>query len=87
MEKIDKIIERRIEVAKLYNSLLENTNGLQIPFVANGNKHIYQSYVVLLDKQMNGDVLIERLKKKGDKTIYWHLCPSCSVFLSKELWL
>lgn len=84
MEKIDKIIGRRIEVAKLYDSLLENTDGLQTPFVANGNKHIFQSYVVLLDKQVNRNVLIERLKKNETETTIGTYALHCQPFYQKE---
>lgn len=84
MERIDKIIERRRKLAKLYDSLLENTNSLQTPFVANGNKHIYQSYVVLLDKQMNRNVLIERLKKKGIETTIGTYVLHCQPFYQKS---
>lgn len=68
MNKIDKIIERKRELAKLYDSLLKDFSGLQVPFVANGNKHIYQSYVALLNEGINRDNVIRKLKESGIET-------------------
>ncbi|MFQ6083135.1 MAG: DegT/DnrJ/EryC1/StrS family aminotransferase [Methanosarcinales archaeon] len=68
MEKLEEIIEKRRELAALYDSLLKNNDNLRIPFVANGNKHIYQSYVVLLDEQINRDSVIRKLRGKEIET-------------------
>lgn len=84
MKRMDKTIERRRKLARLYDSLLENTDGLQPPFVANGNKHIYQSYVILLDEQMNRNVLIKRLKKKGIETTIGTYALHCQLFYQKN---
>lgn len=48
MKKLDEIIKKRRELAALYDSFLKGNDILIIPNVANGIKHIYQSYVVLL---------------------------------------
>jgi len=83
MEKIDKIIGRRIELAKLYDSLLGNIDEVQPPFVANGNKHIYQSYVVLLDDQINRDAVIRKLKERGIETTIGTYALHCQPFYRK----
>ena len=84
MEKIDRIIEKRIELAGLYNSLLSDVNGLQIPCVADSNKHIYQSYVVLLDGQLDRDTVIKTLKEKEIETTIGTYALHCQPFYQKE---
>jgi len=80
MKKIDEIIERRRELAKVYDSLLQNTRGLQTPFVAKNNKHIYQSYVILLNEQVNRDGVIRKLRKKGIETTIGTYALHCQPF-------
>lgn len=47
MSKADMIIEGRQEAAGRYDKLLEGTAGITIPFVPEGYRHAYQSYVCL----------------------------------------
>lgn len=66
MEKLDKIIKARRTAADLYKEFLKNFKNLSIPFVAKGNKHIYQSYVIrLMNTQVDRDRIIGDLKGKG----------------------
>lgn len=68
VEILNDVIEKRRELSALYNSYLKNNNILNIPFVAKGNKHIYQSYVVLLNEKINRDAVIRKLREKGIET-------------------
>lgn len=48
MKKVSRIIEGRIEKAKIYNEVLKDVEWLQIPYIPEGLNHTYQSYVILL---------------------------------------
>lgn len=65
MQKIKKLIAKREKIAKLYKKHLNQIPGVKIPQVPSWGNHIYQSYVVLLDKKINRDKIIEQLKKAG----------------------
>jgi dTDP-4-amino-4,6-dideoxygalactose transaminase len=67
MKKIDKIINRRIEMAETYNDLLANVKWVRIPQKHPLAKHTYQTYAVYLTKG-NRNIIIKRLAKKGIET-------------------
>ena len=69
MTKINHIIDEKCKLAKNYNELLEDTD-IQSPYVLHGNKHVYQSYVVLLPDVLSNEreSLIVQLKEKGIET-------------------
>jgi perosamine synthetase len=48
MKKLSWIISKRSEKAKKYNDELKDINWLQSPYVPEGYKHSYQSYVTLV---------------------------------------
>lgn len=64
LNKLEKIIKRKIELAKYYNEKLRKIKEIDLPFVCNDVKHIYQSYVVLI-KKANRNKIINLLKNKG----------------------
>jgi len=68
LRKIDKIIERRRELAKYWDEKLQEIELIQPPYVSKNVKHIYQSYVALVDKSVNRNKLILILLKKGIQT-------------------
>ena len=63
MKKFPWIVARRIEKAKRYDEDLRDVEWLQIPYVPEGYKHTYQSYVTLVrnpeHKQLTLDVIQE----------------------------
>ncbi len=61
LKHLPEWIERRREIAKLYNELLENV-GVILPFEADWAKHVYHLYVVRHEER---DKLKEFLKEKG----------------------
>ncbi len=50
MKKFPWILNRRIELARNYNSALQKVECLKLPLSPDEYKHTYQSYVVLLQK-------------------------------------
>lgn len=67
MEKIDKIVDRRVEMAKIYDDLLGNDPLVKPPWKHQRVKHTYQTYAVFLNTS-NRDEVIEKLAKKGIET-------------------
>ena len=65
LRKFDEIIERKRELAKYWDDKLQEIEFIEPPYVSENVKHIYQSYVALVDKRINRNKLIERLLKKG----------------------
>ena len=66
--KLDKIIERKRELAKYWDEKLQEIEFIEAPYVSENAKHIYQSYVALVDERINRNKLIEMLMKKGIQT-------------------
>ena len=68
LRKIERIIAKKRELARLYDEQLESFDLIEKPFVDPHNKHIFQSYVILLDNTISRNVVIERLLKRGIQT-------------------
>jgi dTDP-4-amino-4,6-dideoxygalactose transaminase len=66
LEMLDQFITRRRELAKYYNDLfLESNFEIKIPHESNFSKHIYQSYVIILNQAGIRDKVIGKLQKNG----------------------
>jgi len=64
LEKIDKIIEKRREKAKLLNKGLKNIKDVKVPFEMNF-RHVYQLYTIRVkNKEIRNNLLIY-LRNKG----------------------
>jgi dTDP-4-amino-4,6-dideoxygalactose transaminase len=68
MEKIDNIIERRIELANNYNKLLKETDFVRTPAKHERAKHVYQTYAVYLEIKGIRDRIIRDLSKENIET-------------------
>jgi len=66
LKKIDKIIERKREIAQIYNSLLKDADGITLPVEKPYAKNVYWMYCILVEK--NRDELMEKLAKEGIET-------------------
>ena len=66
--KLDKIIERKRELAKYWDEKLREIEFIETPYVSENVKHIYQSYVALVDRHINRNKLIVTLMKRGIQT-------------------
>lgn len=78
MKRIDSIVKARQKRAEQYNIALDNLEWLKTPYVPEGCKHVYQSYVCRINKNFFGDNiaqankfrnrLMENLENKGIAT-------------------
>lgn len=68
MNKIERINRRRREIALKYNELLKEIRGISLPLEKNNARYIWQTYHILLDKSINRDFVIKRLKERGIET-------------------
>jgi len=80
MDKIDRIINTRIELAQNYNDLLAEVDSVRPPEKRKNTKHTYQSYAVYIEKEGIRDKLIKELRKENIETqigtYALHLQPS-----------
>ncbi len=65
LEKIEDFIQKKNELAKMYDTQLSAVSGVKIPFVGNNCRHTYQSYAILLDQKINRNKVIVEMKKLG----------------------
>jgi len=70
MKKLDWIIQRRIELAHRYDEMLSELEAIETPFVPDGYRHTYQSYVTLVkdDSPLSRDEIALRLQAEGIAT-------------------
>ncbi|MBN2013889.1 MAG: DegT/DnrJ/EryC1/StrS aminotransferase family protein [Candidatus Altiarchaeota archaeon] len=61
LEKLDSFVEKKREIAALYNSLLQDSN-VKLPPEEDWAKNVYWMYSILSEKR---DHLIEKLREKG----------------------
>lgn len=85
MKKIERIIHKKQDLAKQWDRLLDQMVLISKPNNPPDNFHVYQSYVGLLDKKINRNVVIEKFALKGIQaqigTYASHIQP---VYKSKE---
>ena len=68
LKKLDKILEDRIEKAKVYSELLEGLDHIKPPVVKPNVRHTFQSYCIYVEKEGWRDKLRQDLLKKGIET-------------------
>jgi dTDP-4-amino-4,6-dideoxygalactose transaminase len=68
LKKLYKIVERKRDLARYWDSKLQEIELIEAPYVSENVKHIYQSYVAVVDKAINRNKLIETLMKNGVQT-------------------
>ena len=68
LRKLDKIIKRKQDLSKYWNEKLQEIDLIESPYVSDNMEHIYQSYVVLVDRRINRNKIIEKLLEKGIQT-------------------
>jgi dTDP-4-amino-4,6-dideoxygalactose transaminase len=63
MQKLPEIIVRRRFLAQQLKNLLVDVGGIRLPKDPPWGGHIYQSFVIILDKKVNRDNMIAELRK------------------------
>lgn len=85
MDKLDRIITKRRDLAAHYDRLLTGTS-IQPPIVGTGSSPVYQSYVVLLPKTIAQarQKLIQKLRDRGiETTIGTYHLPMATYFRTR----
>ena len=68
MGRLADILQGRRERAAIYAQLLADVDGVTTPVVPSGRTHTYQSYVVLLDDDVDRDKVIEEMRGREIET-------------------
>ena len=69
MEKAQKIIDKKLAIFRIYNSLLKQVAGIrQLPSQTNGTLHSNWLYGIILDPMINRNDLCEELLAQGIET-------------------
>lgn len=68
MSRLEEILQGRRERAETYARLLADVDGVKVPVVPPGRTHTYQSYVVLLDEDVDRDGVIDGMRAQGIET-------------------
>lgn len=68
LEKLDKMIAKRRQLASYWDSKLGGIDSVILPHRDDNAFHIFQSYVVLLDKKFDRNRLIKLLLDRGVQT-------------------
>jgi len=65
IKKIEKIIKKRIQQAKIYDELLSKIDFIEPQKQTQKSRHTYQSYVCIVSKQRLRDKIIKKLSQKN----------------------
>jgi len=66
MKRINKLLDKRRQVANWYNTKLREVNGVEKPFISpNTTKMSWFVYVIRLDERFNRDKIAEKLDIAG----------------------
>lgn len=68
MKNIERIINQKRKLAKIYFQKLANIKEIKVPKDTPFGKHSFQSYVILLDKKIDRNKVIQKMRKKGIET-------------------
>lgn len=68
MGKLDSILQGRRKAARQYSHLLSSIPEIETPIEPESFRHSYQSYVVLLDRKIDRDVVIANMRQAGIET-------------------
>lgn len=68
MARLDYILDRRRRLAATYAGLFAGIEGVTAPTTPDGDVHSFQSYVVMLDADIDRDLVIDGMKAHGIET-------------------
>lgn len=68
MTRLDALLTSRRERADRYAELFQGVDGVTVPRTPEGRTHTYQSYVVLLDEDIDRDSVIDSMRAAGVET-------------------
>jgi len=62
LKKLDGFIEKRSELASMYDELLSNVDAARLPVVRGNVKHAWHLYTVLLDESIDRDEFFKYMR-------------------------
>ena len=65
LKKLDRFIERRTELASMYNELLSDIWFVSLPTVKTNVRHAWHIFTVLLEESINRDEFFKYMKSSG----------------------
>ena len=65
MKKIEKIVQIRIERAKIYNEILSKIDYVRPAYIGNGTRQTFQTYACYIEKEGHRDKIREELAKEN----------------------
>jgi dTDP-4-amino-4,6-dideoxygalactose transaminase len=65
MKKLSRINAKREDIAKKYDELLRDIEGITLPIELSYGRHVWQTYHILLDKGQNREEIIQQLKNRN----------------------
>jgi len=68
MEKLPRLIARKRELAQALSHRLSDIPGIRTPAEPKWGGHIYQSYVILVDVNLDRDKIVDAMKVRGIET-------------------
>ena len=83
MKKLDSFISLRRELADHYTRELKGVEGILPPYVDSNARHVFQSFVCLVDDDVDRDSLIHSLREVGvESQIGTYACHTQPVYKS-----
>ncbi|SDC89232.1 DegT/DnrJ/EryC1/StrS family aminotransferase [Geotoga petraea] len=70
LKKLEEIIDKKINLAEIYNRELKNIDKIRAPKYQEEVRHTYQTYHVILSESINRDEVIKELKKNEIESNY-----------------
>lgn len=84
LRKINDIVAERKRISRIYIQKITEMNKVSIPLAADEESCSFQSFVVLLDKEVDRDLVVARMREQGIETMLgtyaMHAQPSFSRF-------
>jgi len=80
----EEIIEKRIEIAELYDAHLADIQWLQTPVKFSDRRMVYQTYHVIVDEKIDRDSLISYLKNNGIETNIGAYAINCMSYYKNK---
>jgi len=77
---LDELIEKRIQIAKMYDDLFSDISWINTPNIFAERKMVYQTYHILVDEVINRDDLIIHLKMNDIETNYGAQALNCLTY-------
>lgn len=84
MSRIESIIQKRAELARLYRQQLSGVDELALPVEIPGTRHVWQSYVVLLKEGLDRDGVIQDLRQAEIETTIGTYALSAQPFFASR---